>query len=47
MLISSSITMFLDSIRVALHDQQFKINLIYLVLGLGLGAGLPVYHGLP
>lgn len=45
MLISSSITMFLDSIRVALHDQQFKINLIYLVLGLG--AGLPVYHGLP
>lgn len=41
--------MFLDSIRVALHDQQFKINLIYLVLGLGLGlgAGLPVYHGLP
>ena len=34
MLISSSVFLFLDSTRVALHDSQFKKILIYLILAL-------------
>lgn len=43
MLISSYIIVFLDSSKVALHYTQFKTNLMYLLLGWGVGLYIYIY----